>query len=290
MCSDCRLVLAGGGGGGADHVAEVIERATGHGSVQIDHADALGGHVVQQHVVELGVVVGHALRDVPGGDEIGDARAIRGAGAGEVDFRSDSGGAAGGVRGDGGFQCFQPFGSVVEIRDRFMQPFAAEGGGEFLEFPEGAGDLIGLLVAFEFIVTAGAFDERIDAPVVSIRIGGARVSRERRDAGECTAVGFRMSRGDERGQGVAGDALHVFHHLQWLFEDVVVDALDDEAHLPAGLIEHGAIRVVDVAGAIRDGTHEVRPHVEQRRDRADVVGCGHAGETGGFKLEVSNAC
>jgi hypothetical protein len=81
----------------------------------------------------------------------------------------------------------------VEIRDGLVQAPAAESGGEFLELAEGAGRLIGLLVGFEFIITAGPLDERIDAPDIAGGIGGVGFAVERRDAGERAAAGFTVA-------------------------------------------------------------------------------------------------
>ncbi len=58
------LVLRGRAGGGAHHVAEIVERQAGHHGVEIDDADGFAGRVVEQHVVELGVVVRDALGQI----------------------------------------------------------------------------------------------------------------------------------------------------------------------------------------------------------------------------------
>ncbi len=56
------LVFGRGAGGSSHEVAEVVEHQAGHHGVEIDHAERLARPVVEQHVVELGVVVGDALR------------------------------------------------------------------------------------------------------------------------------------------------------------------------------------------------------------------------------------
>ena len=58
------LVFRRGAGGGAHHVAEVVERQAGHHGVEIDDADGFAGFVVEQNVIELGVVVGDALGQI----------------------------------------------------------------------------------------------------------------------------------------------------------------------------------------------------------------------------------
>jgi hypothetical protein len=76
---------------------------------------------------------------------------------------------------------------------------------------------------------------------------------------------------------VPGDAVHVFHQLDGLFENVVVDALDDEPDLLACLIEQGVIGVVDVPGSVGASRYKVGTHVKARGDRADVMGEGRGG-------------
>ena len=55
------LVFGGWAGGGADHVAEIVENEAGHDGVEVDDAEGFACLVVEQDVVELGVVVGDAL-------------------------------------------------------------------------------------------------------------------------------------------------------------------------------------------------------------------------------------
>ena len=58
------LVFACRAGGGSHHVAKIVMNQPGHHGVQIDHANALAGCFVQQHIVDFGVVVGDPLGQV----------------------------------------------------------------------------------------------------------------------------------------------------------------------------------------------------------------------------------
>lgn len=49
----------------ADAVAEVVAKRAGHDGIEVDNGDPLARGIVQHHVVELGVVVRHAERDLP---------------------------------------------------------------------------------------------------------------------------------------------------------------------------------------------------------------------------------
>ena len=72
----------------------------------------------------------------------------------------------------------------------------------------------------------------------------------------------------QRVTGYAGD---VFHHLDGILEDVVVDPLVDVADADAGLVIPSAVSVVDVPGAECLRLDKVGAHLEQRRNRAEVM-------------------
>jgi hypothetical protein len=82
--------------------------------------------------------VGDALRDDAGGDQVGDARAIGGAGAGEGDFRRRPPRRGRRCPRRWRLQRLSRLGVWWKSGNRFMQAPAAEGGGEFLELAEGA--------------------------------------------------------------------------------------------------------------------------------------------------------
>ena len=270
LFSKVHVILAGRRRGGADHVAEIVERRAGHGGVEVDDADGFRGDFVEKHVVELGVIVGDALRDVPRGDEAGDARAIRGAGEREIYLGLDLRGSVPGVELDGGAQRIQTFGRMVEIGDRLVQPRAAEIGSQLLETPEGLGRLEGLFVGLDLIVAARAFDEWIDTPIISQGIDGEWPPIDGLDAGQGPAVCFRMIPGEQASERVTGDPLDVLHQRGRGFEDIGIDALEDVAQPRAGLVEAGAIGVIDVSGAVRNSALEVGAQVEESGNLAEI--------------------
>ena len=77
---------------------------------------------------------------------------------------------------------------------------------------------------------------------------------------------------------MGGHPADVFHQLDRLFKDVVIDALDDEAGLQARLVTARQVGVVDVAVAVGARFLEVGAKVKLRRNGFDVVfetGRGH---------------
>ena len=98
-----------------------------------------------------------------------------------------------------------------------------------------------------------------------------------RDAGQGAAAGFGIALGEEAVEGVLRDPVDVLHQELGLLEDVVVDALHDVAEALATLVEPGTVGVVDVAGTVGIGVHEVGAHVEERGDGTEIVGGGRSG-------------
>ncbi len=56
------FVFATGGGSAADEVAEVVEHRTGHDGIEIEHAQGFIADSVEQHIVNLRVIVYYPLR------------------------------------------------------------------------------------------------------------------------------------------------------------------------------------------------------------------------------------
>ena len=111
-----------GAGEGADHVPEVVRDQARHDRVQVDHRQPAAGRLVQQDVVDLGVVVGHPLRHAP---RRPGPPARRPTASAPGRTRSRPGARRPGCavsRRDGVFQRREPARGVVEIGDRLVQP------------------------------------------------------------------------------------------------------------------------------------------------------------------------
>ena len=126
------LVFIGRTGRGAHHVAEVVRRQSGHDGVEVDHADTFAGGVIEQDVVELGVVVRDAFRQIRIQQNAGDGLMREG----EFDLRLGQDGAAGHVRGDRPLQRLESFRRVVKIRNGVVQSRRGQAGQHLLESPE----------------------------------------------------------------------------------------------------------------------------------------------------------
>lgn len=65
--------------------------------------------------------------------------------------------------------------------------------------------------------------------------------------------------------------LDVFHQRDRLLENIVVDALQNISRYRPGLIENGAIRVIDMSAAIRFGTPKLTVDLKMPRHVPDVM-------------------
>ena len=84
-----QLIFRGRAGSGAHHIAEVIVGQTGHHGIQVDHADTLTGNIIDKHVIEFGIVVSGAFKDISGGKFIEQERVFRFPCHDEIQFRGD---------------------------------------------------------------------------------------------------------------------------------------------------------------------------------------------------------
>ena len=171
--------------------------------------------------------------------------------------------AAQGVGLDGLFQGLQAGSGIVEIGDGFKQGFSGQVRREFLELAEGARRFLALPGSFNLVIGACAFNERVHAPAVAVRIQGVRLAVHGGNQREGAAVGFRAVLLLQALQGVVRHALHVFHQGDGLLEHVMVHALEDVADALARLVHPDAVGVVDVAAAVGVTVDEVAPEIEQ---------------------------
>lgn len=131
----------------------------GHRSVQVNHADAFPGHVVQHHVVQLGVVVRAAQGQFAGFQVVHHQMAVSLTGKVPVYFLLHFLHAAQGIGLNGFFQSRQAGSGVVEIGDGFKQGFTGKVRRELLELAEGARRFLALPGGFNLVISACAFNE-----------------------------------------------------------------------------------------------------------------------------------
>ena len=258
------LVFGRGAGGGADHVAEVVEGEAGHDGVEVDDAEGFAGAVVEHDVIELGVVVGDALGELGVQEDAGEGLEAEG----EVDLGLGEGDAVGGVGGDGLLERGEAFGGVVEVGDGVVEAGRGEVSELMLEEAEGFGGLIGLGGGFDDVEGVSVLDEGVGAPVVAEVVGvqGSGVACGDEGEGAAVGVGVGWEIVSEFGGEVNGDTLDVLHERGGVAEDVVVDALEEVAGGDGVVVEGDAVGVVDVAAAGWVGRDEGAGDVEGMGD------------------------
>ena len=245
-----RLVFDDLGGGGAHHVAKVVEYRAGHHGIEVDHAHARSGGGVDQHIVELGVVMGHALGQLAGDQQVEHGVHQPLAGNGEFDVGLHVRRAVEGVGLDGFHQRVVARARVVKVRDRFVQP-SGQVGQLALKLAKGLGCLERLLRVFHHIDPNGPLDEEIGAPKITFRIPEKILAVDGRHQRQRSTVELFRSGGLELDALVADHAANVVHQARYVLEDLVVYPLEDIMRLAAGIVEDRPKGVVDMPRAIR---------------------------------------
>jgi hypothetical protein len=65
-------------------------------------------------------------------------------------------------------------------------------------------------------------------------------------------------------------ALDVFHYGDWVFEDGLIDALQNVSHGHVCLMERDAVRIVDVAAAVLHSPDKLPADLKLACHRADI--------------------
>src|ERR1700733_7590064 len=170
---------------------------------------------------------------------------------GECDFRSCQCSAVGYVGLDGALERGESPGRVVKIRNGIEQTRRRKICEHLLELTEGLGRLKRLFRRTDRVITAGVLNKLVGSPIIPFGVGVPRTTVARRDESEHAAISIWLS--IDLLAEMRRDALNIFHDRDGVFEDVVVDTLDDVAQRLAGIAKGNAIGIVDVTAAIRCG-------------------------------------
>ena len=250
------LVLGGGGGTRADGVAEVIERGAGHDGVQVDDADGLLGHLVQQDVGELGIVVGHAEGEVAARQGIHDEGALVGAVGDESDLFADGIHPSGGVPLHGGEEVGVSLLGVVEIGDGLDEFGCVKVRESSLEVTEGLAHAGKGLGAVHRKAADGALHEVVGAPEAALIVGVAVGSFLGEDNPHGSPLGI-LARLGQTLADMVGDRDDVVHDPDGVLEDGGVEDLEDVAFAALGGDDVGAVDVAVAADLqVGDGSPE----------------------------------
>ena len=164
------LILCGRGRAEAHAVAEIIGRQTRHHRVEIEHALGAAGLRVKQDVVELGVVVRHAQRQLAGREHAAERPELLLPREQEVDLGPDILHAAADIGFDGGAELAQAVDGVVEMRDGLIQGGRREIRQRLLELAEGHRGLVKVVSVARHIQADAAGDEVVGAPELALVI------------------------------------------------------------------------------------------------------------------------
>ena len=263
------LVLGGMVRAEADGIAEIIDGQARHHGVQVNDADALAGILVDEDVVEFGVVVRHAQGQPAGAQRLQRHAAIRRMGLYERDLRRAVLRAAQLVRSQRLFKIGEAVFSVVEFFNGLEQGIGGIILQHALEIAERLGGSIEQLRRFCFLQAQRIFHKGIHAPCAALAVGEI-----------CRAVfGAQHRHGFPRRVAavflneiaqIVRHAHDVLHELVRVLECGGAHALEDVAHAVAFCrLGVYAERVVDMALA------EARRAYDLARER---IGGKHFGE------------
>jgi len=149
-------------------------------------------------------------------------------------------------------------------------------GQRALKQAKGARRLECLAWTLDPIVSARAFDEQIHPPELSRRSFMEWLPSECRNQCEGAAVAGRGRCACQ----VECHAADVFHQLRNIFEDPVIDALEDIAYLRAGVVETGQEGIVDMPAAVGFRFAECAVQREVESDISKTLERGRHGHNG----------
>ena len=240
-----RLVLGRCVGARAHEVSEIVECGAGHHRIQVQHAHALAADVIDEDVVELGVVVRDPQGQFARVQSLHDSAGFVPAGQGEVDEVPGLMRPVVRIRVHRLHERLETFGRVMKIGDGDVHIF----GGEIIQppqkAPEGPGRLVEMLGAFHLLIGPRAFDEKIGPPVVAI--GRDQVGASRFGWDQCQGLALRIAPFAFDFSPQKFRHLHdIGHERVGLAKDALVDALQDVAPRAAGALRLHHERIVDV--------------------------------------------
>ena len=212
----------------AHGIAKIVKERAGHNGVKVDNANSLARGGIEEHVVELGVVVCYAERNGAVGNAVNNQRCILLELAAECDFGFNRCNATCAVGGNGFFKLCKTVGRIVKTLDRFGKTVCGELRQHLLKTAECVCNLGKILGTLGNLKAYRVLYKVAGAPVVAL---GSFVVRQALLGGQ-KGHGFscRVSagRGDLFAQ-IGGHRHDVAHYLGRVFKNACVDALQNNA-------------------------------------------------------------
>ena len=250
------LVLRAGVAAEANTVAEVVAQRPGHDRIEVNDSDSLPRLIVQHDVIELGIVVRHAERYFPALNSVDDLPAQRGMLFYPCDLPLYLMCPPADVCLHGGEEVPVPHAGVMEIGQDLIELRRVELCEERGKATECHRALVEVPGCAHRLIGRRPLDEHIDTEIVrAVKI--VALSRLCRHNLQALARGVAAA-GE---YALAAERRHEFdvvHELPDVFEQAVIDALEDIAGLLSLPLHRQAKGIIDMPRAVTD-TGDIRP-------------------------------
>jgi len=235
----------------ADRIPKIIGSKPRHDRVKVDDAKTLAGRFVEQNVVQLGVVVGDAQRQLTRRQQIHHNVILCFAGADKLNFALHLCGTTHAVFGHGALEVSETLGRIVEVRDRLMQGVCRIFSQLMLEIAKCNSALVKILSRLHLLQTDSVLYKFIDTPAATISsliiglflFGRHHMERSTRRVSPALLSLFAQK---------ICNAADVFHQTSRVFECIGIDFLQDVAFCPLPRRYRDGIRLVNMSFAIRN--------------------------------------
>ena len=160
------LILGSGIAAEADAVAEVIAERPGHDGIEVDDGDPLARSIIQHHIVELGIVVRDAQRNLPRRQPVDKRSGKMAVRMHPVDLPLYPGRPCAHVPPDGTQKIFVAYPRVVKAGEKFIELRSIKPRQESGKIAERHGALVKITPGAHALVRRGALDEHIHPKIV----------------------------------------------------------------------------------------------------------------------------
>ncbi len=215
------LILGGGIRAKADGIAKVIGRRAGHHGIQINHAQRLHRRCVQDHVVQLGIVMRNAQGDFALSQCIHQPSGPRLARQGKINFTLNARRAAQRVALNRRVQRLKTARGIMKMRDGFTQQAGVKIAQLHLKLTESRAALLKIRRIARRLQAKAALHKLHQAIAIALIVAAKERAVSRRHQGEHMAVVQALA------AQMAGDQINVSHQQLRIRKNGCIDALQD---------------------------------------------------------------